>query len=182
MVHWLYQIWPNCLIAFYTSLYEDDLKKFLKPLSSLTSTQVVPHLYDVLSSLDLFVCLKNVWNKQLTAAIGFHSIFLHAMWNCLVTHILQNFFYAQQKKEDWDSSPKNEMFVIIYSLSRQSKPLCISFFCESKKKVGNQTGMAPFDFQSIFVHTISSMEVNGNWNIGNYSSKYLLFTLEIALL
>ncbi len=114
-------------------------------------------------------------------------VFLHAMGmektiNCLVTHILQNLFYAQQKKEDWDSSPKNEMFVIIYSLSRQSKPLWISFFCESKKKVGNQTGMAPFDFQSISVHTISSMEVNGNWNNGNYSSKYLLFTLEIALL
>ncbi len=76
-----------------------------------------------------------------------------------------------------DSSPKNENSVIIYSPSSSSKPVWMSLFCWTQRKIfwrmwETEQFWGTIDFHSIFFPT---MEVNGAPKQPGYklSSKYL---------
>ena len=72
------------------------------------------------------------------------------------------------------SSLLNENSVIIYSPSSCFKPVCISFFCWTQKKIFWRMSVTSIEF------FFSTMEVNGVHQLSGYrhSSKYLLLCSE----
>jgi len=71
-------------------------------LSSFTHPQVVPNLYEFVSSAEHKDILKNDWNFGTT---DLHSIFFFLLWksmvpnNCLVSIVPQTIFLCVQQKK-----------------------------------------------------------------------------------